>query len=68
MAVETSLVELMHTDRAVLDGETVGFVKMHVKAGTDQILGATIMASHAGNMISEVAVAMASQKRHSSNR
>ncbi len=31
---------------------------MHVKKGTDKILGGTIVASHAGEMISEVTVAM----------
>jgi len=35
-----------------------GFVKIHVKEGTDQILGATIVNSHAGDMISEVTMAM----------
>ncbi len=37
-----------------------GFVKIHVKKGTDQILGATIVSSHAGDMISEITVAMQS--------
>ncbi len=60
--VETRLMELQHTERAVLDGETVGFVKIQTRAGTDQILGATIMATHAGDMISELAVAMAGKK------
>jgi hypothetical protein len=41
-----------------LEGETEGFVKIHVKKGTDQILGATIIGSHAGDMISEITLAM----------
>ncbi|WP_321416715.1 FAD-dependent oxidoreductase [uncultured Desulfobacter sp.] len=45
-------------DRAIVDGQTEGFVKIHVKKGKDQILGATIVGSHAGNMISEISVAM----------
>jgi pyruvate/2-oxoglutarate dehydrogenase complex dihydrolipoamide dehydrogenase (E3) component len=45
-------------DRAIVDGETEGFVKIHVKKGKDQILGATIVGSHAGDMISEISVAM----------
>jgi len=61
-AVDVSLVELKDTERAVLDGETVGFVKILMQAGTDHILGATVMAAHAGEMIAEVAVAMAGQK------
>ena len=46
-------------DRAVLESETEGFVKIHCKRGTDRILGATIVARHAGEMISEVTSAMA---------
>ena len=45
-------------DRAILDGETEGFVKVMVEDGTDKILGATIVASHAGDIISEISVAM----------
>jgi len=45
-------------DRAIVDGETEGFVKIHVKKGSDQIFGATIVGSHAGDMISEITVAM----------
>ena len=46
-------------DRAVVDGETEGFVKVHVRAGTDQILGATIVARHAGEMMPELTLAIA---------
>jgi pyruvate/2-oxoglutarate dehydrogenase complex dihydrolipoamide dehydrogenase (E3) component len=49
---------LAHVDRAVLDGESEGFVKVLVKAGTDRIVGATIVAAHAGEMIGEVSLAM----------
>ena len=45
-------------DRAVTDGEDEGFVKIHVRDGTDRILGATVAASHAGEMISEISLAM----------
>jgi pyruvate/2-oxoglutarate dehydrogenase complex dihydrolipoamide dehydrogenase (E3) component len=45
-------------DRAILDGQTEGFVRVHVKRGTDEILGATIVAEHAGDMISELTLAM----------
>ena len=45
-------------DRAITDGEEEGFVKIHVKKGTDQILGATIVARHAGETISELTLAM----------
>ncbi len=50
--------DLGEVDRAILEGDTEGFVKIHVKKGTDEILGATIVAGHAGDMISEISVAM----------
>jgi len=46
-------------DRALAEGEAEGFVKVVVKKGTDKILGATIVAAHAGEMINELSVAMA---------
>ena len=45
-------------DRALTDGEDEGFVRIHTRHGTDEILGATIVARHAGEMISEVTLAM----------
>ena len=42
----------------IADGEEEGFVKVHAEKGTDKILGATIVASHAGDMISEITLAM----------
>lgn len=50
---------LMHdVDRAITDSEDRGFVKIHVREGTDTILGATIVARHAGEMVSELTLAM----------
>jgi len=50
---------LMHdVDRAVTDGDEEGFVKIHVREGTDRILGATVVARHAGEMINELSVAI----------
>jgi pyruvate/2-oxoglutarate dehydrogenase complex dihydrolipoamide dehydrogenase (E3) component len=43
-------------DRAITDGETEGFIKILHRRGA--IIGATIVASHAGEMISEVTTAM----------
>ncbi len=49
----------MHdVDRAIADGEEEGFVKIHVREGTDTILGATIVARHAGEMINGISLAM----------
>ena len=58
LEIETFTQPLDEVDRAVLDGETDGFARVHVKKGTDSILGATIVASHAGSLISEITVAM----------
>jgi pyruvate/2-oxoglutarate dehydrogenase complex dihydrolipoamide dehydrogenase (E3) component len=58
IAIDTYTQELDHVDRAILEGETEGFVRIHVKQGTDQILGATIVATNAGDMVSEVTLAM----------
>lgn len=46
-------------DRAILDGEEHGFVKVTLEEKTDKILGATIVAKHAGDMINEVTIAIA---------
>ncbi len=56
--VDTFLRPLKEVDRAILDGEEEGWVKIHVKKGTDKILGATMVARHAGEMISEITLAM----------
>lgn len=56
--VETYTYNLDEVDRAILDGEDEGFARVHIKKGTDKILGATIVAAHAGDMISEFSVAM----------
>ncbi len=56
--VKTFTIPIHDVDRAITDGEERGFVKIHVKEGTDRILGATIVARHAGEMINEITLAM----------
>ncbi len=58
VAIQTFTVPLHDVDRARLEGETKGFCRVHVRSGTDQIVGATIVAQNAGDMISEVTLAM----------
>jgi pyruvate/2-oxoglutarate dehydrogenase complex dihydrolipoamide dehydrogenase (E3) component len=58
IAVDTFARPLGDVDRAIADGEEEGFAKIHVKKGTDRILGATIVARHAGEMISEITLAI----------
>jgi pyruvate/2-oxoglutarate dehydrogenase complex dihydrolipoamide dehydrogenase (E3) component len=60
--VETFVHYFKDVDRAILDGEDEGFVKVHVKKGKDKILGATIVARHAGEMIGEFTLAMTAGK------
>ena len=62
IATDTYTFKLDEVDRAILDGEEDGFARVHVKKGTDQILGATIVAAHAGEMISEITVLMKAGK------
>lgn len=56
--VDTFTIPMSDVDRAIAEGETEGMVRIHVKKGSDRILGATIVARHAGEMISEISVAM----------
>ena len=56
--VKTFTVPMHQVDRAIADGEEDGFVKIHVRQGTDTILGATIVARHAGEMINGISLAM----------
>jgi len=55
---DTYHIPFSSVDRAVADGEEEGFVKILTKKGTDKILGATIVARHAGEMISEITLAI----------
>ena len=56
--METIKIPLNKVDRAIADGQEEGFVKIHHRKGTDEILGATIVARHAGEMISEITTAI----------
>ena len=58
VAVETFTRELTHVDRAILEGSTEGFVRIHVRKGTDRIVGATVVAGNAGDLIGEISLAM----------
>ena len=56
--IDTFTQQLDGVDRAILEGDDEGFVRVHVKKGTDTIVGATIVATNAGDMISEITLAM----------
>ena len=50
--------DLAHVDRAIADGETRGFIKVLTQRGSDRILGATIVAPQAGELLAEYVLAM----------
>ena len=56
--VKTLTVPMHDVPRAITDGEEDGFVKLHVRERTDEILGATVVARHAGEMINDISLAM----------
>jgi pyruvate/2-oxoglutarate dehydrogenase complex dihydrolipoamide dehydrogenase (E3) component len=56
--VATITIPLEDVDRARLDGETEGFLRLRLKRGSDAILGATLVAGHAGEIISQITTAM----------
>ncbi len=56
--IETYPVPFHTIDRAVIDGDEEGLLKIHVRRGTDRIVGATIIGRQAGDMISQITLAM----------
>lgn len=58
VAYDVTRYDIDDLDRAIADGEAHGFVKILTEPGKDRILGATIVASHAGEMIAELVFAM----------
>ncbi|MBU3738523.1 MAG: pyridine nucleotide-disulfide oxidoreductase [Rhodoferax sp.] len=55
---EVTRYELDELDRAIADGRTAGFVKVLTVPGRDRILGATVVAEHAGELLAEWTLAM----------
>tara|TARA_B100001750_G_scaffold248083_1_gene276579 strand:+ start:1489 stop:3000 length:1512 start_codon:yes stop_codon:yes gene_type:complete len=56
--IDTITIPMAESDRAVLDGEQTGFLRLHLLRGSDRILGATVVSSHAGELISELSLAI----------
>ncbi len=56
--IDTFTQPLSGVDRAILSGETDGFVKVHVRKGTDELVGATVVGANAGDMIGELTLAL----------
>ena len=62
-AVATLTESMKHVDRAILDGEEEGFARVHYDQKSGKILGGTIVARHAGEMIGELTLAMVAKQK-----
>ncbi len=58
MAYDVYTLPLAEVDRAVVEDETAGFVNVLTVRGKDRILGVTLVAAHAGDLIHEFVLAM----------
>jgi len=58
IAVEVTTYDLSDLDRAIIDGDANGVIKVLTAPGTDRILGATILGPQAGELITEFVTAM----------
>ena len=58
VALDTHRLELSKVERAFIDGEEDGFAVLYTRKGTGEIVGATLVAAHAGEMISELTLAI----------
>lgn len=56
--IDSYRAELSQVDRALLDGQDQGFAVVHTRRGTGRVVGATIVAAHAGEMIGEITLLM----------
>jgi pyruvate/2-oxoglutarate dehydrogenase complex dihydrolipoamide dehydrogenase (E3) component len=57
VALDTITIPMSEVDRAVAEGED-GFLKVHLKAGTDTIVGADVVSPQAGELVSEITTAI----------
>lgn len=58
IALDTRRLELSRVERAFIDGEEEGFAAIHTRKGTEEVVGATLVAAHAREMISELTLAI----------
>lgn len=58
IAYEVTTYPLRELDRAIAESATQGFVKVLTAPGKDRILGVTIVADHAGELLAEYVLAM----------
>lgn len=58
VAFELTRYSMEELDRAIVDSEAHGWVKVLTSPGKDKILGVTIVGSHAGDLLAEYVLAM----------
>jgi pyruvate/2-oxoglutarate dehydrogenase complex dihydrolipoamide dehydrogenase (E3) component len=58
VAIDSYRLELAKVERAFIDGEEEGFAALYTRRGSGEIVGATLVAAHAGEMISELTLAV----------
>jgi len=56
--VDVLTIPLDQVDRAILDGAEEGFLRLVTRKGKDRILGATLVADHAGEILGELTLAV----------
>jgi pyruvate/2-oxoglutarate dehydrogenase complex dihydrolipoamide dehydrogenase (E3) component len=56
--VHTLTIPLNQVDRSVLEDADEGFLRLHIEKGKDRILGATLVAHHAGDLLGELCLAV----------
>jgi pyruvate/2-oxoglutarate dehydrogenase complex dihydrolipoamide dehydrogenase (E3) component len=61
VAIDTYRLDLTKVERALIDGEEDGYGAIYTRSGNSQIAGATLAAAHAGEMISELTLAVTNQ-------
>ncbi|MEQ7129144.1 FAD-dependent oxidoreductase [Actinopolymorpha sp. B11F2] len=59
--IDAYRLELAKVERAFIDGEEEGFGAIYTRSGSGEIVGATLVAAHAGEMISELTLAITNQ-------
>lgn len=58
IAIDEYSIPFHDVDRAILDGQENGLARAIVRKGTGKLLGVTLVADHAGDMIGEAVLAM----------
>lgn len=61
--IDTYELSFRDLDRALLDGECEGLARIHVRRGNGRVVGGTIVARHAGEMIGQITMAVSARRK-----